>query len=133
MIKKLFLISYLSFSLFSLSGYTHYSSIGLDHDQQQQDGIYYHYYRIYWSGYGSIFIGRGITRRTQTTSQALEQFDPAATFFRTPHKNTPKANSLWNQLGFWWVDLALPHSKQNWLGIPAGLPLLLVGLLVVRR
>lgn len=136
MIKKFLLISFLSFALFSLTAHTHYSSIGIDHDESRQAGIHYHYYRLYWSGYGSIFLGRGITLRTQTIPKTLEQFDPAAVFLRTPHKKTPEAKTLWNQLGFWWVSLDLPHSQQNWVGIPATFPLLvffLLGLAKFRR
>lgn len=127
-LKKTLILLLLGFSLFSLSGYTRYSAVGIDHDELRQDQVYYHYYRIYWSGYGSLFIGRGTTQRKQPLHKPLEYYDPAAVFLRKPHKKTPIKQSIWNQLGFWWVDLKLPHSQQSWMGIPAGFPLLILSL-----
>lgn len=108
-----------------LSSYTHHSSIGIDHDYQTPQGVLHVFYRLNWTGNGSLWAGYG-SKRGETTD-TLEKFDIAGVLLKRSH-TTVKAQSVWNQLGFSYI-----HAKQPkptfWIGIPSWLPVLILGLL----
>lgn len=113
----------LVFLVMALSSYTHYSTIGLDNEQVQGSQVQYRYYRLWWPGNGALLIGWGESLQAYDPKKKYDLLDPAATFFRAPHKQPP-IQSIWNRLGFWWVNQ--PNPRQVWLGVPALLPALLL-------
>lgn len=116
-------------TLLWLSSYTHHTAIGIDHDFEQQDTVLHKYYRINWTGYGSIWIGYGSVRKPNN-AQPLEKFDLAAAFFHSQYK-TPNLSTQtsWNRLGFWYINGEEP-KPVFWIGIPSWLPVLILILLL---
>jgi len=109
-----------------LSSYHLRSAIGFEQEQRQGEQVHYHYYRIAWPGNGSLLIGHGISTVPYHPEQTYDAFDIAASFFKPPRPQWP-AQSLWNRLGFWYVNEPAPVN-QYWLGVPSWLPVVLVGL-----
>lgn len=70
----------------ALSSYTRYSTLGIDNEQIFGEQIYYRYYRMWWPGNGALLIGWGDSLQTYDPKRSYHVFDPAGTFFRTPHK-----------------------------------------------
>ena len=117
-----------------LSSYTHHSSIGIDHDVQTDSGVLNYYYRVNWTGYGSVFVGYGSRLTHPDKSHPLEQFDPAGALFKPP-QTKPEAKTIWNRMGFWYVN-SLKPVPVFWVGVPGWLPvlvLLILSLSVLRR
>lgn len=112
-------------TVFCLNSYTHHSSIGIDHDVQTDSGVLNYYYRVNWTGYGSVFVGYGSRLVSAEQSLPLERFDPAGALFKPP-QTRPEPKTLWNRLGFWSVSGAKP-TPLWWVGVPAWL--LVLGLL----
>ena len=117
-------------TLLWFSSYTHHSSIGLDHDIAVENHVEDHYYRINWTGHGSILIGYGISKKLRDRNVPLEKFDPAGVLL-TPHKKPlPPSHSIWNDLGFWLIQAPAARTAF-WVGIPSWLPVLLLALLLL--
>ncbi|MEZ5477135.1 MAG: hypothetical protein R3E95_06520 [Thiolinea sp.] len=55
----------LGFTLMWLSSYTHYTSLGLDHDRYRGQAVEHAYYRIHWNGHGEFWAGFGTQLRPQ--------------------------------------------------------------------
>ena len=115
--------SLLLLTAFYLSSYTHHSSIGIDHDVQTDSGVLNYYYRVNWTGYGSVVVGYGSRLVRDDASRPLERFDPAGALFKPP-QTMPEAKTVWNRLGFWYVSGGKPKPLL-WVGVP-GLLLVLV-------
>ena len=126
----LFCTAFIIVSFLWLSSYTHHSSVGIDHDIEKQDRILHMFYRVNWTGHGAILIGYGGVWR-DVDGKPLEKFDPAASFLRLAQKPLEKG-SLWNRLGFWYVNSSTPRPTF-WIGIPSYLPVLVLGLLLFFR
>ncbi|WP_298610137.1 hypothetical protein [uncultured Thiothrix sp.] len=110
----------------ALSSYTRYSTLGIDNEQVFGEQVNYRYYRMWWPGNGALLIGWGESFQTYDPKRSYDVFDPAGTFFRSPHKQ-PQIQSSWNRIGFWWINSLNP--RQIWVGVPAILPaLFLLGL-----
>jgi len=95
------------------------------------------YLRIQWPGNGSLRVGGGSLRRP-ISSAPEDAFNLEAKLFKSPRRFEPR--SLWNRLGFWWVDAPQEDAEHMndwtfWVGIPSWLPLLLTGAatVLVRR
>lgn len=116
----------LGFLVMSVTSYTHYSTIGIDNEKVQGEQVIYRYYRLWWPSNGALLIGYGETVKAFNPNQQYDLFDPAGTIFQNPHK-LPEIKSSWNRLRFWWINNAEP--KQLWIGMPAFLPVLLLGVL----
>ena len=138
MLKKallaLLLLGLLGSSVMWATSYTHYTSVGIDHDQrvnadneQQQTHIQHSYYRVRWPGNGSIWLGGGKSLRPHDSPKPFEPFDLAATFMH-PQPVLPPIDSSYNKAGFWFKSLTKP-SRQIWLGVPSWLPVVVLGLL----
>lgn len=125
--KTVLLLMLLGFSFFGLSSYSHYTSVGVDRDQYNNDHIRHSYYRVRWPGNGSFWLGGGTSNRPLNSSKPFEGFDLAATFLDS-NPVLPVAESNYNKVGFWLRSMTHP-SKQFWLGIPSWLPVLFLGLL----
>ncbi|PID50342.1 MAG: hypothetical protein CR991_01805 [Proteobacteria bacterium] len=94
----------------------------------QGDRVQFHYYRLWWPGNGTVFLGHGISQQTYQTERQYKNFDLAATLFQTPY-NVPIPRSIWNHLGLWWVNKPAPIN-QWWIGLPSFLPVLIVLLFI---
>lgn len=116
-------------TLLWLSSYTHHSSIGMDHDEVQQGRILHTFYRINWTGHGSILMGYGSAWKTLDPDRPLERFDPASSLLK-PAKQPPVTHSFWNELGFWYIKSPSPRPTL-WLGVPSYLPVMLLVLLLL--
>ena len=117
-------------TLLWLSSYTHHSAIGVDHDLQK-DRILHKFYRINWTGHGSILVGYGSVWSIADDDKPLEWFDPASVFFKPVNKTLEKP-TFWNRVGFWFVSSSSPRPTL-WVGIPSWLPvLILVFILIIR-
>jgi len=126
----LFSLALLGTTLMWLTSYTHYTSIGIDADTRENALIAHHYYRVRWPGNGSIWFGGGISQRASDPARPYEPFDLAASFLHAnPEKPTPR--STLNRLGFWKQNSPSPNL-QYWLGIPAWLPVLILGFIVFK-
>ena len=128
--KLLLTLALLITTLLSISSYTHHSSLGVDHDFEQQDRILHKYYRINWTGYGSILFGYGSQWRDKDT-KPLEKFDPASSFLK-PAETPAQRNTLWKRMGFWFVSADHP-APMLWIGIPSWLPVLFLFLIFVAN
>ncbi|WP_020560515.1 hypothetical protein [Thiofilum flexile] len=126
-IRLLLLLLGLGFGLFWLSSYTHYSTIGIDSEapQMKLGKVHYTYYRLWWPGNGAVLIGRGQSIQAYDPTRHYDRFDPAGTFLRTDRQHQPAVKTNWNRRGFWLVQ----EAEQFWLGVPAWLPVLIIGLL----
>lgn len=125
-------IQYLTASLFALvtllwlSSYTHHTGFGVDHDFEQENNKVLHTFsRISWTGHGAIWLGYGSTIKDKNA--ALEKLDLAAVFFKPVQKPLSPSASVWNRVGFWYINGQSPKSSL-WLGVPSWLPVLLIGL-----
>lgn len=116
-------------ALLSISSYTHHSSIGVDHDFEQQDRVLHKYYRVNWTGYGSILIGYGSQWRHKDVARPLEKFDLASSFLK-PAEVPAERDSFWKRMGFWFVCSASP-APIFWIGVPGWLPVLFLTLLLL--
>ena len=114
-----------------LTSYTHHSAIGIDHDKQVESGIFHYYYRLNWTGHGSVWLGYGSSRSDNDPSRKLEKFDPASALLK-PVKPLPKSATTWNRLGFWYINSEKP-TPSFWIGIPSWMPILLPLFLIFLR
>ena len=112
-----------------LSSYTHHSSIGIDHDKQIESGILKHYYRLNWTGHGSVWLGYASSNRSASSDQKLEKFDPASALLK-PVKPLPDSATRWNRIGFWCINSSKP-TPSFWLGVPSWIPILLPLFLII--
>ncbi len=128
MIKKLFhlilALVLVVLSVFWLMSYHYYNTFGIDSEVYRNKQIENHYYRFWWPGNGSLLIGKSIILHQYDANKTYSRFDLGAAFFRPP-SNKIKVDSFWNQMGFWFINLDKP-IQQFWIGIPAGLPILLI-------
>ena len=106
-------------SVLWLSSYHFHHSLGFDHEQVISSQVKFRYERMWWPGNGSLLIGQGVSWQPIKTHKHYASFDLAADFFHAPYKQ-PSIKTTWNRFGFWWVH----ETNQHWLGIPAGLPVL---------
>jgi len=113
----------LGFLLFGLTSYHYYSTIGIDNERIQGDQVDYRYYRFWWPGNGALLVGFGETIKPYNPKVQYDLFDPAGTLLRSPYKPL-EVQSLWNRLGFWWINNSNP--RQFWVGVPALLPAFLL-------
>ncbi len=118
-------------TLLWLSSYTHHTAIGIDHDTRQKNAVLNKFYRINWNGHGSILVGYGGVWKESNGAAPLEKFDPASVFFKRAGK-APQANSVWNDLGFWYINATKPRPSF-WIGIPSWLPVLGLGFILFIR
>lgn len=131
--KKLTLLltlTLLGTTLMWLTSYTHYTSIGIDIDTRHNQLIKHHYYRVRWPGNGSIWFGGGTSQRASDPNRPYEPFDLAASFLHT-NPTKPEPHSILNYIGFWQHNSPSPNH-QYWLGIPAWLPVFLLGITIFR-
>ena len=112
-----------------LSSYTHHSAIGIDHDKQDESGILKHYYRLNWTGHGSVWLGYASSKRSASSGQKLEKFDPASALLK-PVKPLPDSATRWNRIGFWYINSSKP-TPSFWIGIPSWIPILLPLFLII--
>ncbi len=117
-------------TLMWFTSYTHYTSFGIDADTRQDGLITHHYYRVRWPGNGSIWFGGGISQRASDPTRPYEPFDLAASFLH-PNPQKPEPRTMLNRIGFWKHTSPAPNL-QYWLGIPAWLPVLMLGFIVFR-
>lgn len=113
-------------TLFSLSSYRYHTAIGIDHDFVQENHILHAYYRINWSGHGTVWLGYGTFTQPPDAKKPLESFDPAAVFFKPVPQNM-LAKNLQQPGGFQLINSRQPR-EVFWLIIPAWLPILLSAL-----
>jgi len=106
-----------------ISSYTHHSSIGIDHDKQLESDIIKYYYRLNWTGHGSVWLGYASSKRSANSDQKLEKLDPASALLK-PVKPLPDSTTRWNRIGFWYINSSKP-TPSFWIGIPSWLPILL--------
>lgn len=114
-----------------LTSYFYYTSIGIDseyvdHQQDESSNLGNNYYRVRWPGNGSLWIGGGRDYSRLEIGKTPQRFDLAGTFFQSPRRLESK--SVFNMLGFWWIN----ENRQTWIGVPAGLPAILLGLWIFR-
>ena len=128
-IGRLLILCFVITTLLSISSYTRHSSLGIDHDFEEQDRILHKYYRLNWTGYGSILIGYGSQWRNKDSGMAFEKFDPASSFLK-PAETSAERDTLWKRLGFWFVKSDIP-APMLWLGIPSWLPVIILFLLLL--
>ncbi len=113
--------------LLSLSSYRYHTAVGFDHDYVQQNTILHTYYRINWSGHGSIWLGYGTVTRPANVKKPLEFLDPAAVFFQpVPQKIVAEKPQ---PAGGFRLIRSQKTREVCWLIIPAWLPILLSALL----
>ncbi|PWQ93952.1 hypothetical protein [Leucothrix arctica] len=115
--------SLLVFTVLWLSSYTHHSAIGIDHDQQVESGVLHYYYRLNWTGHGSVWVGYGSHQTSANPNRKLEKLDPASALLK-PVKPLPDSATVWNRLGFWYINSAKP-TPIFWVGVPSWIPILL--------
>ncbi len=131
MLKQLFfaliLFAWFGVTVMWATSYTHYTSVGIDHDQREEQQIKHSYYRLRWPGNGSISLGGGKSYRPLNSSKPFETLDLAATFLY-PEPELPEVESIYNKAGFWYKSMIQP-SRQFWLGVPAWLPVIILGFL----
>ena len=131
MLKKLFfaliLLAWFGGTAMWATSYTHYTSVGIDHDQREEQQIKHSYYRLRWTGGGSIWLGGGKSYRPLNSPKPFETLDLAATFLY-PEPELPKVESIYNKAGFWYKSMTQP-SRQFWLGVPAWLPVIILSFL----
>ena len=139
MFKKLLLsllfLGFIGTATLWATSYTHYTSLGIDHDQHLNNdasdsngkSILHSYYRVRWPGNGSIWFGGGQSKRPIDSPKPFEAFDLAATFLY-PSPELPAIESAYNKAGFWLKTMDKP-SKQFWIGVPAWLPVVIFGFL----
>jgi len=137
LLLSLFILAFIGTAALWATSYTHYTSLGIDHDQyinnvtsdDNNKNILHSYYRVRWPGNGSIWFGGGQSERPLNSPKPFETFDLAATFlYHNPE--LPPVESTYNKVGFWLKTMEKP-SKQFWLGIPAWLPVFISGLLSI--
>ena len=118
----------LLFTALWLSSYTHHSSIGIDHDQRTDSGVLYYYYRINWTGNGSIWAGYGSSQLSASQDRKLEKFDPASAFLK-PAQPLPESATRLNRFGLWYINSS-KSTPVFWIGIPSWLPVLVLLFLI---
>lgn len=133
MTRPLIYLLLLITTLLCLSSYRYHTAVGIDHDHLQNDNILHTYYRINWSGHGSLWLGYGSFQQSADTKESLEFLDPAAVFFK-PAPEKMLAENLQQTAGFSLINSRQPRDVF-WLIIPAWLPVLLSALLwlLLRR
>ncbi len=100
-------------------GFRYYTTLGIDSDHRDTPArVCYRYYRVRWPGDGSFRIGGGVSYY-QLGNKAIEPFDWGGQFFQPPRRDTPR--SLFNRLGFWWIQT----PSGFWIGVPGVIPALL--------
>lgn len=112
--------------------YGFYTSIGIDNDIKTKSGIVEKYYRLRFSGDGSLWVGGGYFHIRNGYHQ-YKKIDLAGEFFSKPRRYPPK--SVWNYLGFW------RETKENknhgtaeyWIAMPSWLILLILILIFKVR
>ncbi|MDX1934484.1 MAG: hypothetical protein SFU56_17935 [Capsulimonadales bacterium] len=126
----LFFLAFLPFA------YHFYSTLGIDTDRTDGPAsIYYRYYRVRWRGDGTVEIGSGAHHYAANVKKP-EPFDLAGRFFDPPRPGTVR--NRWNALGFRRKlsraedefsvrDASLLRPYQNWVGMPAWLPVIFFG------
>ncbi len=120
-----------------------YTSFGLDLDTVEGSVVDSRLVRLRWPGDGSVLVG-WIDEHRPATSSEHGGTDLGGDFLRPARPMQPQ--SLWNRLGFWWVDTeaargdapsdAAPRADRVALvGLPHWLLLLLalVAALLARR
>ncbi|MCK5813672.1 MAG: hypothetical protein KAH03_05415 [Cocleimonas sp.] len=112
------------FTIFWLSSYTYYNTFGIDSELRKNEQIENHYYRFWWPGNGSLLIGKSIILHPYNSNKTYTKFDLGAAFLRPPSDKI-KAHSVYNKIGFWYIDLDKP-IQQFWIGIPAWLPTFMI-------
>lgn len=131
LLLSLLLLGFIGTAALWATSYTHYTSVGIDHDQhvnnEANKSILHSYYRVRWPGNGSIWFGGGQSKRPIDSPKPFEAFDLAATFLY-PNPELPIIESAYNKAGFWLKSIEKP-SKQFWLGLPAWLPFVILGFL----
>ncbi len=128
-IGRLLILCFVITTLLSISSYSHHSSLGIDHDFEQQDRILHKYYRLNWTGYGSILIGYGSQWKQKQVGKALEKFDLALSLLK-PAETPADRNTIGKRLGFWFIKSESP-TPMLWVGFPSWLPVLLLLLLLL--
>ena len=118
--------------LMCVSSYKYYSTFGIDIEPVINNKVFFHYYRLWFTGKGDVLLGHGVAIKDYDPAKIYDKFDLAATFFQTPFDNKPQPLSAWNRLGFWYVSTQMPN-QQFWLGIPALLPVLIIGFFMLKR
>nr|CAA6830487.1 MAG: Unknown protein [uncultured Thiotrichaceae bacterium] len=133
MTRPLIYLILLATTLLCLSSYRYHTAVGIDHDYVQKDSILHTYYRINWSGNGSVWMGYGTFEQPADKNKPLEFIDPAAVFFK-PVPKKMLAENLQHTTGFSLINARQPRDVF-WLIIPAWLPILLSALLwlFIRR
>ena len=121
-------VSLLIFTILWISSYTHYTSLGIDHDIEREHQTLHVFARIRWTGHGSIWIGYGSQWKQADSITQLEKFDLAGVFFRRATQSLD-APSFWNRVGFWFIRSQSPQPTF-WVGIPSWLPVLVLGWLL---
>ena len=114
--------------------YGFYTSFGLDTDSVHEGSPVRTHYRLRWPGDGSFWVGA--ESAWLPASEPLDAFDLGGTFFQAPRPRRPR--SSWNERGFWLFRGQHPkpsapppsatYAWSSWVGVPSGLPVLLVGL-----
>lgn len=106
-----------------LSSYSFYTSLGVDTERAEGATVRSTYYRVRWPGDGSFRVGGGALGRP-LTARPVQPFDLGGTFFQPARRSVPR--SLWNRLGFWWVEAPEEWDGEQllwtwWIGIPSWL------------
>lgn len=108
-----------------LGSYSTYTSVGIDLEEAQGAQVLCTFYRLRWPGDGSFRMGTVVMTRP-SEERPLEPFDVGGRFFQPARASVPK--SLWNSLGFWWIDEAKEQlTRESWVGMPGWIPPLLSG------
>lgn len=97
------------------TSFTHYSSIGLDHETGQGENVIRHYWRLRWPSNGAFFIGYGTHPRPDLTEPS-ERFDPAAQLFA---KRTATPQWTGSLLGIRTLHTGTAAIHEYWIGVPA--------------
>ena len=128
-IGRLLILCFVLTTMLSISSYTHHSSLGIDHDFEVQGRILHKYYRVNWTGYGSILVGYGSQWRLKESGRALEKFDLASSLLK-PAERQVEWDTFWERIGFWFVESDTP-TPMLWLGVPSWLPIIILFLLLL--
>jgi len=102
-----------------------YTSFGFD--LRRHDGPIWvnHMQRIQWPGDGSVRVGWQIERKP-IFEDPIDRWDFGGRLLEAPERRTPR--SVWNRIGFWWIDEELVHEDERlesfWIGVPNWLPAL---------
>jgi len=127
LLLSLLLLGFIGTAALWATSYTHYTSVGIDHDQhvnnEANKSILHSYYRVRWPGNGSIWFGGGQSKRPIDSPKPFEAFDLAATFLY-PNPELPIIESAYNKAGFWlksicpWLKSAGSRLKSLWIKRP---------------